>query len=74
MKNEETAGGREEGQGEREALGVRNICVHKENVTPLKMDIAYAVQRDRITCLTGNVDGAEREVGIEEEIEAGERQ
>lgn len=41
-------------------LGVRNICVHKENVTPLKMDIVYAVQRDRITCLTGNVDGAER--------------
>lgn len=41
-------------------LGVRNICVHKENVTPLKMDIAYAVQRDRITCLTGNVDRAER--------------
>lgn len=41
-------------------LGVRNICVHKENVTPLKMDIAYAVQKDRITCLTGNVDGAER--------------
>lgn len=55
-------------------LGVRNICVHKENVTPLKMDIAYAVQRDRITCLTGNVDRAEREVGKGEEIEAGEGQ
>lgn len=59
QKNEESAGAvAERGGGGAAGLGVRNICVHKENVTPLKMDIAYAVRRDRITCLTGNAAGA----------------
>lgn len=58
QKNEESAGAVAERGGGAAGLGVRNICVHKENVTPLKMDIAYAVRRDRITCLTGNAAGA----------------